>query len=59
MLRAIGRVIRKHYKIHARESSIEPFAFNIMKDPWYVTLAFLFQQSICFVLSSTFMDSLS
>jgi hypothetical protein len=49
MLRAIGRVIRKHYKIHARESSIEPFAFNIMKDPWYVTLAFVISFSAVYM----------
>jgi hypothetical protein len=33
MLRAIGRVIRDRYEMRARESSKEPYAFNIMKDP--------------------------
>jgi hypothetical protein len=35
ILRAIGHVIRDRYEMRARESSKEPFLFNIMKDPRY------------------------
>jgi hypothetical protein len=33
MLRVIGRIIRERYELRARESSKEPYPFNIMKDP--------------------------
>jgi hypothetical protein len=35
MLWVIGYVICDRYEMRARESSKEPFAFNIMKDPRY------------------------
>jgi hypothetical protein len=34
MLQAIRRVIRERYEMRAKDSFIEPFAFNRKKDPW-------------------------
>ena len=49
MLRAIRRVIRDWYEMRARESSKKPFPFNIMKDPRYNILYYLFYFS-CSIL---------
>ena len=49
MLRTIGRVIQDCYKVRAKESSKEPYAFNIMKDPRSISSNYDFNLCTCFL----------